>query len=162
MTHQQVLYNVLTERFLIPRRLLMTGTPIQNNLSELWALMHFCMPSSFGTLEQFLGAFKEAGDPSSGYSFLSLLIPCWILLFICPLCLLLLKTQLNEKSACDLSSTGRDNVNKNEQLQSLKCILRAFMLRRTKSKLNEGGTLTLPPLTEITVSVLFHHHFLCY
>lgn len=42
----------------------MTGTPIQNNLTELWALMHFCMPLIFGTLEQFLDAFKEAGDPS--------------------------------------------------------------------------------------------------
>ncbi|KAL5571832.1 hypothetical protein UlMin_021429 [Ulmus minor] len=60
-----VLYNVLKERFLIPRRLLMTGTPIQNNLTELWALMHFCMPSVFGTLDQFLSSFKEAGDPSS-------------------------------------------------------------------------------------------------
>ncbi|KAL5571641.1 hypothetical protein UlMin_021238 [Ulmus minor] len=60
-----VLYNVLKERFLIPRRLLMTGTPIQNNLTELWALMHFCMPSVFGTLDQFLSTFKEAGDPSS-------------------------------------------------------------------------------------------------
>lgn len=48
----------------MPRKLLMTGTPIQNNLSELWALMHFCMPSIFGTLEQFLYNFKEAGDPS--------------------------------------------------------------------------------------------------
>uniref|UniRef100_A0A0V0IUF3 Putative chromodomain-helicase-DNA-binding protein 1-like n=1 Tax=Solanum chacoense TaxID=4108 RepID=A0A0V0IUF3_SOLCH len=59
-----VLYNVLKEHFVMPRKLLMTGTPIQNNLSELWALFHFCMPSVFGTLEQFLSAFKEAGDPS--------------------------------------------------------------------------------------------------
>lgn len=50
----------------MPRRLLMTGTPIQNNLTELWALMHFCMPSVFGTLNQFLSLFKEAGDISSG------------------------------------------------------------------------------------------------
>lgn len=62
----KVLYNVLKERFLIPRRLLMTGTPIQNNLTELWALMHFCMPSVFGKLDQFLITFKEAADPSSG------------------------------------------------------------------------------------------------
>lgn len=63
-----VLYNVLGERFVMPRRLLMTGTPIQNNLTELWALMHFCMPSVFGTLEQFLSTFKEAGDPSSEHN----------------------------------------------------------------------------------------------
>ena len=44
----------------------MTGTPIQNNLMELWALLHFCMPSIFGTLDQFLSTFKEDGRPSSG------------------------------------------------------------------------------------------------
>ena len=31
----------------------MTGTPIQNNLTELWALMHFCLPLVFGTLEEY-------------------------------------------------------------------------------------------------------------
>lgn len=43
--------------------------PSSNNLTELWALMHFCMPSIFGTLEQFLSTFKEDGHhghPSSG------------------------------------------------------------------------------------------------
>jgi len=44
----------------------MTGTPIQNNLSELWALMCFCMPSVFGTLDQFLSTFKDISDLSSG------------------------------------------------------------------------------------------------
>lgn len=53
----------------MPRRLLMTGTPIQNNLTELWALMHFCMPAILGTREQFLSAFKEAGDPACGNNF---------------------------------------------------------------------------------------------
>lgn len=47
----------------------MTGTPIQNNLTELWALLHFCMPSIFGMLEQFLVTFKEATDPLAGYYF---------------------------------------------------------------------------------------------
>ena len=47
----------------------MTGTPIQNNLSELWALLHFCMPSVFGTLDQFISTFKEAGDLTSGDPF---------------------------------------------------------------------------------------------
>ena len=62
----QVLYNVLEERFMMPRRLLLTGTPVQNNLSELWALMHFCMPSVFGSLDEFLSTFKEAGNLFSG------------------------------------------------------------------------------------------------
>ncbi|XP_061961831.1 probable helicase CHR10 isoform X3 [Populus nigra] len=53
--------------FLMPRRLLMTGTPIQNNLTELWALMHFCMPLVFGTLDEFLSTFREAADASSDH-----------------------------------------------------------------------------------------------
>ncbi|KAI8024668.1 putative helicase CHR10 [Camellia lanceoleosa] len=106
-----VLYNVLRERFVMPRLLLMTGTPIQNNLTELWALMHFCMPSIFGTLEQFLSTFKKAGDPLSGH----------------------------------------DAAEVKGLYKILKYILGAFMLRRTKSKLIDSGTLVLPPLTEITV-----------
>ena len=65
----QVLYNVLEQRFIMPRRLLLTGTPIQNNLSELWALMHFCLPSIFGKLDEFLSTFKEAGDTLTGITF---------------------------------------------------------------------------------------------
>ncbi|XP_020399596.1 probable helicase CHR10 isoform X8 [Zea mays] len=61
-----VLYNVLEQRFIMPRRLLLTGTPIQNNLSELWALMHFCLPSIFGKLDEFLSTFKEAGESLTG------------------------------------------------------------------------------------------------
>ncbi|KAG6747920.1 hypothetical protein POTOM_047811 [Populus tomentosa] len=64
---KSVLYNVLIDQFLMPRRLLMTGTPIQNNLTELWALMHFCMPLVFGTLDQFLSTFREAADASSDH-----------------------------------------------------------------------------------------------
>ncbi|XP_049933398.1 probable helicase CHR10 isoform X2 [Nymphaea colorata] len=61
-----VLYNVLKSQFVLPRRLLLTGTPIQNNISELWALLHFCMPLLFGSLDDFVEAFKEAGGPVSG------------------------------------------------------------------------------------------------
>ncbi|KAK9076488.1 hypothetical protein SSX86_004822 [Deinandra increscens subsp. villosa] len=100
-----VLYNVLREHYIMPRRLLMTGTPIQNSLTELWALMHFCMPSVFGTLEQFSSSFKE----------------------------------------------GKGAPIVKEKFKSLKYVLGAFMLRRTKSRLIETGTLSLPPLTEITL-----------
>lgn len=34
-------------------RLLITGTPLQNNLTELWSLLHFLMPSIFDKLEAF-------------------------------------------------------------------------------------------------------------
>ncbi|KAL6548045.1 putative helicase chr10 [Orobanche hederae] len=105
-----VLYNVLRDRFVMPRKLPMTGMPIQNNLAKLWALMHFCMPLIFGMLEQFVSNFKEAGDPSC-----------------------------------------QDADRVKGQFKILKYVLGAFMLRRTKSKLMESGSLLLPPVTEITV-----------
>ncbi|KAH7434172.1 hypothetical protein KP509_06G004000 [Ceratopteris richardii] len=52
-----VLYRTLENNYMMPRRLLLTGTPIQNNLSELWALLHFCMPQVYNSLEDFLKAF---------------------------------------------------------------------------------------------------------
>ncbi|CAM9932044.1 unnamed protein product, partial [Phaeothamnion confervicola] len=35
------------------RRLLLTGTPLQNNLMELWSLMHFLMPHIFRSRREF-------------------------------------------------------------------------------------------------------------
>jgi len=37
----------------VDHRLLITGTPLQNNLRELWALLNFLMPEVFGDAEQF-------------------------------------------------------------------------------------------------------------
>lgn len=34
-------------------RLLLTGTPLQNNLMELWSLLHFLMPNVFTSHEEF-------------------------------------------------------------------------------------------------------------
>ena len=33
------------------------GTPLQNNLRELWSLLSFCMPMVFGDADQFLNWF---------------------------------------------------------------------------------------------------------
>ncbi|KAL6531019.1 putative helicase chr10 [Orobanche hederae] len=111
-----VLYNVLRDRFVMPRKFPMTRTPIQNNLAELWALMHFCMPLIFGMLEQFLSNFKEAGDPSC-----------------------------------------QDADRVKGQFKILKYVLGAFMLRRTKSKLMESGSLMAhltPVQKKVYVSIL--------
>ncbi|KAL6453020.1 ISW2 ISWI chromatin-remodeling complex ATPase ISW2 [Candida maltosa Xu316] len=40
-------------------RLLITGTPLQNNLHELWALLNFLLPDVFGDAEQFDEAFDN-------------------------------------------------------------------------------------------------------
>ncbi|GIL81977.1 hypothetical protein Vretimale_1453 [Volvox reticuliferus] len=38
-------------------RLLLTGTPLQNNLRELWSLLSFCMPQVFNDVDKFLDWF---------------------------------------------------------------------------------------------------------
>lgn len=41
------------------RRLLLTGTPLQNNIMELWALMHFLMPTVFASRKEFTYWFQN-------------------------------------------------------------------------------------------------------
>lgn len=40
-------------------RLLLTGTPIQNSMAELWALLHFIMPDLFDSHDQFQEWFSK-------------------------------------------------------------------------------------------------------
>lgn len=40
-------------------RLLLTGTPLQNNLMELWSLMHFLMPNVFESHQEFKEWFDK-------------------------------------------------------------------------------------------------------
>ncbi|KXL41472.1 hypothetical protein M433DRAFT_157407 [Acidomyces richmondensis BFW] len=49
-------------------RLLITGTPLQNNLAELWSLLHFLMPNIFDKLESFEAWFDfSALKEKQGY-----------------------------------------------------------------------------------------------
>lgn len=43
-------------------RLLLTGTPLQNNLSELWSLLNFLLPDIFDDLESFQRWFDFSAD----------------------------------------------------------------------------------------------------
>ena len=43
----------IVRSFLSRGRLLITGTPLQNNLAELWALLNFVLPDLFGDLSTF-------------------------------------------------------------------------------------------------------------
>ena len=41
-------------------RLLITGTPLQNNLHELWALLNFLLPDQFGDSDKFDSMFADS------------------------------------------------------------------------------------------------------
>jgi chromodomain-helicase-DNA-binding protein 1 len=60
-----LLYKSLFE-FDTNHRLLITGTPLQNSLRELWALLHFIMPQRFATWEDFETEHKDSDN--KGYS----------------------------------------------------------------------------------------------
>ncbi|RZB39782.1 helicase domino, partial [Asbolus verrucosus] len=47
------------KNFKSQRRLLLTGTPLQNNLMELWSLMHFLMPNVFQSHREFKEWFSN-------------------------------------------------------------------------------------------------------
>ena len=48
--------------FVSTHRLLITGTPLQNNLHELWALLNFLLPDVFGSAESFNKWFDLESD----------------------------------------------------------------------------------------------------
>uniref|UniRef100_A0A673HJG8 Helicase ATP-binding domain-containing protein n=1 Tax=Sinocyclocheilus rhinocerous TaxID=307959 RepID=A0A673HJG8_9TELE len=57
--HHCKLTQVLNTHYLAPRRVLLTGTPLQNKLPELWALLNFLLPTIFkscSTFEQWFNA----------------------------------------------------------------------------------------------------------
>ncbi|XP_067084526.1 probable global transcription activator SNF2L2 isoform X3 [Osmerus mordax] len=64
--HHCKLTQVLNTHYLAPRRILLTGTPLQNKLPELWALLNFLLPTIFkscNTFEQWFNApFAMTGE----------------------------------------------------------------------------------------------------
>ncbi|GKV38526.1 hypothetical protein SLEP1_g46434 [Rubroshorea leprosula] len=66
--HECALARTLISGYRIQRRLLLTGTPIQNSLQELWSLLNFLLPNIFNSVENFEewfnAPFADRGDVS--------------------------------------------------------------------------------------------------
>ncbi|KAJ7378678.1 Transcription activator BRG1 [Desmophyllum pertusum] len=67
--HHCKLTQILNTHYAAPHRVLLTGTPLQNRLPELWALLNFLLPTIFkscSTFEQWFNApFAMTGEKVS-------------------------------------------------------------------------------------------------
>ena len=60
-------------------RIIMTGTPIENRMSDLWSLFDFVNPGLLGTAKEFTTFVKGLADTSSGYAGLRRVVSPFIL-----------------------------------------------------------------------------------
>ena len=90
-------------------RLLVTGTPLQNNLHELWSLLNFLLPDIFSSSSDFDEWFNMSGGDNKD----------------------------NKKLEGDVELM-EDTEDKNAEIvQQLHKILKPFLLRRTKSEVEK-------------------------
>ncbi len=52
-----------------PRKLALTGTPIENNLTDLWSIFDFIQPGLLGNLTQYNAFVKELKKPDEGMDY---------------------------------------------------------------------------------------------
>jgi SWI/SNF-related matrix-associated actin-dependent regulator of chromatin subfamily A member 5 len=139
-------------------RLLLTGTPLQNNLHELWALLNFLLPDIFASAEQVRlgvpvcfwvcmrwgclvpdGFFptQSRGDSATPFG-------CFRKIFIIPPDRVCVSTfsapQFDDWFNLDVD----DNEAKQRMISQLHKLLRPFMLRRLKADVEKS----LPPKSE--------------
>ncbi len=67
------------KKFAAQNRIVMTGTPIENRLSDLWSLFDFLNPGLLGNAKEFSAFSKGLNNDRSGYSRLRKLISPYIL-----------------------------------------------------------------------------------
>ena len=60
-------------------RLIMTGTPVENSLSDLWSLFDFLNPGLLGTSSEFSEFLKKLRQRTDGYAWLRKLVSPYIL-----------------------------------------------------------------------------------
>jgi DNA excision repair protein ERCC-6 len=75
---------LLCKQLLSVHRIILTGSPIQNNLAELWSLFDFCFPGKLGTLpvfeDEFAGPILLGGYTSASPVQVALAYKCALIL----------------------------------------------------------------------------------
>ncbi|XP_060001130.1 transcription activator BRG1 isoform X20 [Lagenorhynchus albirostris] len=136
--HHCKLTQVLNTHYVAPRRLLLTGTPLQNKLPELWALLNFLLPTIFkscSTFEQWFNApFAMTGEKTAVGCGQCLSMSAW--LGVALVCLWPPRFLLKEVSGLSLMT---EEVDLNEEetiliIRRLHKVLRPFLLRRLKKE----------------------------
>lgn len=149
--HHCKLTQVLNTHYLAPRRVLLTGTPLQNKLPELWALLNFLLPTIFkscSTFEQWFNApFAMTGEKVERRNLSLFIGVLFLLIFKSPICFPIFNFQvdLNEEETILI-------------IRRLHKVLRPFLLRRLKKEVEAQ----LPEKACHTCYSLFTSMYLAY
>uniref|UniRef100_A0A8C6YNZ3 Proliferation-associated SNF2-like protein n=1 Tax=Nothoprocta perdicaria TaxID=30464 RepID=A0A8C6YNZ3_NOTPE len=124
------------KRFNADNKLLLTGTPLQNNLAELWSLLNFLLPDVFDDLKSFESWFDITSITETAEDIIAKEREQNIL------------HMLHQVFPCSLSmALIYEFILKNEIWNSDDEILTPFLLRRLKSDV----ALEVPPKREVVV-----------
>ncbi len=84
--NENSLLSQVVRMFKSANRLLITGTPLQNNLHELWALLNFLLPDVFNSAEDFQRWFNisDSSERESIVKRLHQVYVCQAACFRCP------------------------------------------------------------------------------
>lgn len=96
----------------VVRKLLLTGTPLQNDVIELWSLLHFLMPNLFQNHEEFLEWFRD---------------PLWLMVLSSGQ-----TASSKTKSGATAVNLQAESMRSSQMVKKLHEILRPFVLRRLK------------------------------
>ena len=115
----------LGQSYMSAHRILLTGTPLQNNLQELWSLLNFLLPKIFSSCDEFKKWFdkplSKVHHPLTSKSL-----------------------QKNDPTLFELSEEEQLLV-----INRLHQVLRPFLLRRVKKDVEKE----LPPKSEMVIKV---------
>ncbi len=115
-------------------RLILTGTPVQNYLGELWNLLQFLNPGLMGSFEKFSSKFIDAADPDLGS----------LKRIVQPFILRRTKAEVLDELP------DKTDIIRSVQLSDSELLAYETMRERVEKELNKESKVTVNVLAEIT------------